>query len=70
MANEVKSLSFVVPQHRRLLYELFTKHYRLRRAVVQARLSQEFGEVSKAEVDRLLHVRTVFNTCAAVSVGL
>eukprot|EP00066_Takifugu_rubripes_P010721 XP_003978772.1 PREDICTED: DNA-directed RNA polymerase III subunit RPC5 [Takifugu rubripes] len=42
-------------KHRRLLYELFTKHYRLRRAVVQARLSQEFGEVSKAEVDRLLH---------------
>lgn len=46
----------VVPQQRRLLYDLFTKHHRLRRSVVQTRLAQEFGEVSKAEVDRLLHV--------------
>lgn len=47
----------VVPQHRRLLYDVFTKHYRVRRSALQARLSQEFGDVSKAEVDRLLHVR-------------
>lgn len=49
-------LLFVAPQHRRLLYDVFTKHYRVRRSALQARLSQEFGDVSKAEVDRLLHV--------------
>lgn len=70
MANEVKLLSFVALQHRRLLYDLFTKQHRLRRSVVQTRLSQEFGEVSKAEVNRVLHVRKVFNKCAAVRVGL
>lgn len=70
MAGEVKLLSVVVLQQRRLLYDLFTKHYRLRRSAVQTRLAQEFGEVSKAEVDRLLHVRKVFAECAAVGVGL
>ena len=45
-------------QHRRLLYELFSKNYRVRRNVVQNRLSQEFGEdFTKADTDRLLKVR-------------
>ncbi|XP_049614908.1 DNA-directed RNA polymerase III subunit RPC5 [Syngnathus scovelli] len=43
-----------VDKHRRLLYEMFTKSYHLRRSAVQARLSEEFGDVSKADVDRLL----------------
>uniref|UniRef100_A0A3Q3IPR9 DNA-directed RNA polymerase III subunit RPC5 C-terminal domain-containing protein n=1 Tax=Monopterus albus TaxID=43700 RepID=A0A3Q3IPR9_MONAL len=34
---------------------LFTKNYRVRRNVIQARLAQEFGDVSKADIDRLLH---------------
>ncbi|XP_028287656.1 DNA-directed RNA polymerase III subunit RPC5 [Parambassis ranga] len=42
-------------KHRRLLYEVFTKTYRVRRNVIQTRLAQEFGDVSKADVDRLLH---------------
>ncbi|XP_061564797.1 DNA-directed RNA polymerase III subunit RPC5 [Cololabis saira] len=41
-------------KHRRLLYDLFTKNYRIRRNMIQTKLSQEFGEASKAEVDRLL----------------
>ncbi|KAM3859340.1 DNA-directed RNA polymerase III subunit RPC5 [Diretmus argenteus] len=42
-------------KHRRLLYEVFTKNYRVRRAAVQARLVQEFGDnVPKTDVDRLL----------------
>lgn len=41
-------------KHRRLLYDLFTKNYRVRRNMVQARLAQEFEEVSKADIDRLL----------------
>ncbi|XP_034049347.1 DNA-directed RNA polymerase III subunit RPC5 [Thalassophryne amazonica] len=40
--------------HRQLLYDLFTKNYRLRRSAIQTRLTTEFGEVSKAEIDRLL----------------
>ncbi|XP_015237030.1 PREDICTED: DNA-directed RNA polymerase III subunit RPC5 [Cyprinodon variegatus] len=42
-------------KHRHLLYNLFSKNYRIRRSVVQAKLAQELGDVSKAEVDRLLH---------------
>ncbi|XP_061666588.1 DNA-directed RNA polymerase III subunit RPC5 [Syngnathoides biaculeatus] len=41
-------------KHRRLLYEMFTKTYRVRRSAVQARLSEEFGDVSKTDLDRLL----------------
>ncbi|XP_053196963.1 DNA-directed RNA polymerase III subunit RPC5 [Scomber japonicus] len=41
-------------KHRRLLFDLFTKNYRVRRNMVQARLAEEFGDVSKAEIDRLL----------------
>lgn len=50
------SCRLVVLQHRRLLYELFSRNYRVKRSAVQARLAQEFGDVSKAEVDRLFHV--------------
>ncbi|XP_057682742.1 DNA-directed RNA polymerase III subunit RPC5 [Corythoichthys intestinalis] len=41
-------------KHRHLLYEMFTKNYRLRRSAVQTRLSETFGDVSKADLDRLL----------------
>ncbi|XP_017289766.1 DNA-directed RNA polymerase III subunit RPC5 [Kryptolebias marmoratus] len=41
-------------KHRRLLYDLFAKNYRVRRATIQSRLAQELGDPSKAEVDRLL----------------
>lgn len=44
-------------QHRRLLLDLFTSHYKVKRSAVQARLAQELGDVSKADVDRVLHVR-------------
>ncbi|XP_076007629.1 DNA-directed RNA polymerase III subunit RPC5 [Genypterus blacodes] len=41
-------------KHRRLLYEVFMKNYRIRRNMIQARLTQEFGDVPKTDVDRLL----------------
>ncbi|CAG5904359.1 unnamed protein product [Menidia menidia] len=41
-------------KHRRLLYDLFTKNYRIRRSSIQAKLTQEFGDAPKSEVDRLL----------------
>ncbi|CAJ1080007.1 DNA-directed RNA polymerase III subunit RPC5 [Xyrichtys novacula] len=41
-------------KHRRLLYDLFTKNYRVRRNMIQARLAQEFEDVPKADIDRLL----------------
>ncbi|XP_077594955.1 DNA-directed RNA polymerase III subunit RPC5 [Stigmatopora nigra] len=40
-------------KHRQMLYEMFTKNYRLKRSAVQARLSEELSEVSKADLDRL-----------------
>ncbi|XP_077481807.1 DNA-directed RNA polymerase III subunit RPC5 [Stigmatopora argus] len=40
-------------KHRHMLFEMFTKNYRLKRSTVQARLSEELGEVSKADMDRL-----------------
>lgn len=46
-------------QHRRLLFDLFTKNYRLRRNVIQARLAQEFGDANKADIERLLKVRSM-----------
>lgn len=42
-------------KHRRLLLDLFTSSYKVKRSAVQARLAQELGEVSKADVDRVLH---------------
>lgn len=41
-------------KHRRLLYDMFTKNYRVRRNLVQTRLAQEFENVSKVDIDRLL----------------
>ncbi|XP_077357964.1 DNA-directed RNA polymerase III subunit RPC5-like [Festucalex cinctus] len=41
-------------KQRHLLYDMFTKTYRLKRTAVQARLNEEFGDVPKADVDRLL----------------
>ncbi|XP_051925616.1 DNA-directed RNA polymerase III subunit RPC5 [Hippocampus zosterae] len=43
-----------VDKHRHLLYEMFTKTYRVKRSAVQARLGEELGDVAKADVDRLL----------------
>ncbi|XP_060795602.1 DNA-directed RNA polymerase III subunit RPC5 [Neoarius graeffei] len=42
-------------RHRQVLFEIFMKNYRVRRNVIQTRLSQELGDaVTKADVDRLL----------------
>uniref|UniRef100_A0A4W5LIX1 Polymerase (RNA) III (DNA directed) polypeptide E n=1 Tax=Hucho hucho TaxID=62062 RepID=A0A4W5LIX1_9TELE len=43
------------PQHRQVLYEIFMKNYRVRRNVIQTRLTQELGDqTTKADMDRLL----------------
>ncbi|XP_041829010.1 DNA-directed RNA polymerase III subunit RPC5 [Melanotaenia boesemani] len=42
-------------KHRRLLYDLFTKNYRIRRSMIQSKVAQELGGSSKADIDRLLH---------------
>ncbi|XP_020783824.2 DNA-directed RNA polymerase III subunit RPC5 [Boleophthalmus pectinirostris] len=39
---------------RRVLFELFSKNYRIKRTMLQAKLSQEIGEVSKTDIDRML----------------
>ncbi|XP_069501714.1 DNA-directed RNA polymerase III subunit RPC5 [Ambystoma mexicanum] len=45
----------VYDQHRQVLFGLFSKNYRIRRNVIQARLTQEFGDdLSKQLVDKLL----------------
>lgn len=49
------NLSFFL-QQRRLLYELFNKNYRIRRTMIQAKLTQELGDACKADVDRMLNV--------------
>ncbi|XP_072229185.1 DNA-directed RNA polymerase III subunit RPC5 [Leuresthes tenuis] len=41
-------------KHRRLLYDLFTKNYRIRRSMIQTKLAQEIADTSKAVIDRLL----------------
>uniref|UniRef100_A0A3P8W1L5 Polymerase (RNA) III (DNA directed) polypeptide E n=1 Tax=Cynoglossus semilaevis TaxID=244447 RepID=A0A3P8W1L5_CYNSE len=41
-------------QHRRLLYDVFTRNYRIKRNLIQARLTQELGDAPKADIDRLL----------------
>lgn len=51
-------------KHRRLLYELFTKNYRIRRNMIQVRVTQEFGDASKADIDRLL------NECCSSHAGM
>uniref|UniRef100_A0A8C3VPI9 RNA polymerase III subunit E n=1 Tax=Catagonus wagneri TaxID=51154 RepID=A0A8C3VPI9_9CETA len=42
-------------QHRQVLLEMFSKNYRVRRNMIQSRLTQECGEdLSKQEVDKVL----------------
>ncbi|XP_062330189.1 DNA-directed RNA polymerase III subunit RPC5 [Osmerus eperlanus] len=42
-------------KHRQVLYEVFMKNYRVRRNVIQNKLTQELGDaVTKTDVDRLL----------------
>ncbi|XP_035261549.1 DNA-directed RNA polymerase III subunit RPC5 [Anguilla anguilla] len=42
-------------KHRQILFEIFMKNYRVRRNIIQARLTQELGDaVTKADIDRLL----------------
>ncbi|XP_067285813.1 DNA-directed RNA polymerase III subunit RPC5 [Pseudorasbora parva] len=42
-------------KHRQVLFEIFMKNYRVRRNVIQTRLTQELGDaVTKTDVDRLL----------------
>ncbi|XP_036997091.2 DNA-directed RNA polymerase III subunit RPC5 [Artibeus jamaicensis] len=42
-------------QHRQVLLEIFSKNYRVRRNMIQSRLTQECGEeLSKQEVDKVL----------------
>ncbi|KAF3814203.1 hypothetical protein GH733_017819 [Mirounga leonina] len=44
-------------QHRQVLLEIFSKNYRVRRNMIQSRLTQECGEdLSKQEVDKVLKV--------------
>ncbi len=46
------------PQLRQVLFEIFMKNYRVRRNLIQTRLTQELGDaVTKTDVDRLLKVR-------------
>lgn len=48
---------FLLPKHRQVLLEIFSKNYRVRRNMIQARLTQECGEdLSKQEVDKVLKV--------------
>lgn len=52
---------FACAQHRQVLFEIFMKNYRVRRSVIQTRLSQELGDaVTKADIDRLLKVARAF----------
>ncbi|KAK3559884.1 hypothetical protein QTP86_026184 [Hemibagrus guttatus] len=42
-------------KYRQILFEIFMKNYRVRRNIIQTRLTQELGDaVTKADVDRLL----------------
>lgn len=41
-------------KHRRVLYDMFNKNYRIRRNALQVKLSQELGDVPKTDVNRLL----------------
>lgn len=60
----VDCVLYFLLQHRRLLYELFTKNYRIRRNMIQVRVTQEFGDASKADIDRLL------NECCSSHAGM
>lgn len=49
---------FLLLKHRQVLLEIFSKNYRVRRNMIQSRLTQECGEdLSKQEVDKVLKVR-------------
>lgn len=49
---------FFLLKHRQVLLEIFSKNYRVRRNLIQSRLTQECGEdLSKQEVDKVLKVR-------------
>ncbi|XP_017705890.1 PREDICTED: DNA-directed RNA polymerase III subunit RPC5 isoform X2 [Rhinopithecus bieti] len=46
---------FLLLKHRQVLLEIFSKNYRVRRNMIQSRLTQECGEdLSKQEVDKVL----------------
>lgn len=48
---------FLPLKHRQVLLEIFSKNYRVRRNMIQSRLTQECGEdLSKQEVDKVLKV--------------
>lgn len=53
-----KQNMFLLLQHRQVLLEIFSKNYRVRRNMIQSRLTQECGEdLSKQELDKVLKVR-------------
>ncbi|KAK7913416.1 hypothetical protein WMY93_013627 [Mugilogobius chulae] len=39
---------------RHVLFELFSKNYRIKRTMLQSKLSEEVGEIPKTDIDRLL----------------
>uniref|UniRef100_A0A4W3HDG1 Polymerase (RNA) III (DNA directed) polypeptide E n=1 Tax=Callorhinchus milii TaxID=7868 RepID=A0A4W3HDG1_CALMI len=44
-------------QHRQILLEIFSKNYRVRRNIIQAKLSQDFGDhLIKQDLDKILKV--------------
>ncbi|XP_023569543.1 DNA-directed RNA polymerase III subunit RPC5 isoform X3 [Octodon degus] len=49
-------------QHRQVLFEIFSKNYRVRRNMIQSRLTQECGEdLSKQDLDKVLKVTAAFS---------
>lgn len=49
---------FLLLKHRQVLLEIFSKNYRVRRNMIQSRLTQECGEdLSKQALDKVLKVR-------------
>lgn len=60
---------FLLLKHRQVLLEIFSKNYRVRRNLIQSRLTQECGEdLSKQEVDKVLKVRR-YPLCQEPGVG-
>lgn len=60
---------FLLLKHRQVLLEIFSKNYRVRRNLIQSRLTQECGEdLSKQEVDKVLKVRG-YLLCHELGVG-
>ncbi|MBZ3870752.1 DNA-directed RNA polymerase III subunit RPC5 [Sciurus carolinensis] len=51
----------ILVPHRQVLLEIFSKNYRVRRNMIQSRLTQECGEdLSKQEVDKVLKIILIF----------